>query len=49
MKRRGKMIYHRGRGVWSEYSEERDWKKNARTKLKKWPPKRRSRYRHTAD
>ncbi|MEM2280356.1 MAG: hypothetical protein QXT26_08455 [Thermoproteota archaeon] len=49
VRRKGKMLYHRGRGVWSEYSPERDWKRKAKTKMKGWSSKRRSKYRHTAD
>ena len=46
---RGKLVYKRKRGVYSVYSPERDWKRRAKTKMKGWPPKKRSRYRHTAD
>ena len=48
--RRGrKLVYHRGKGKWVAYSPVLDAKRKAHTRMRHWPPKKRSRYRHTAD
>jgi len=48
-KRRGKLVYHRGHGVYATYSAQRDRKRKSARRLHLWKISKRKRYKHTSD
>ncbi|MEM3629094.1 MAG: hypothetical protein QXE06_06960 [Candidatus Bathyarchaeia archaeon] len=47
--RRGKWVYHRGKGVYSVYSPKRDKARKSTRRLHHWSPAKRKKYKHTSD